>query len=228
MSRRRSFALITPDILLRAYAAGLFPMAESADDPGLIWVEPISRAVMPLDRFHLPRSLRSVVRQDRFEVRVDTAFDKVIDHCAGGGPSRPDTWINARIRRLFCAMFDLGHAHSVECWQEGRLVGGLYGLSLGSAFFGESMFHTATDASKVALVHLVARLRTGGYTLLDAQFQTTHLARFGTVEIERSTYRDMLDVAVAGSGRWDAYAGRMSVSGAEALAGLAERTIEAR
>lgn len=211
---------ITPEIMLRAYAAGIFPMAESADDPGLFWVEPELRGIIPLDRFHLSSRLARTVRADRFEIRVDTAFDAVIAACAEAKPDRAETWINPRIREIFGELFALGHVHTVECWREGRLVGGLYGLSLGSAFFGESMFHSETDASKVALVHLVARLRHGGYRLLDTQFQTGHLAQFGTIEIPRDGYRRLLDDALRHVGDWHAWPISTAISGREALARL--------
>jgi leucyl/phenylalanyl-tRNA--protein transferase len=188
---------ITPEVLLKAYAVGIFPMAESADDPGLFWLEPERRGVLPLDGFHVPRRLARTVRQGRFEIRVDTAFEAVIAACAEPAPGRGSTWINARIRELYIALHRRGDAHSVECWRGGELVGGLYGVSLGAAFFGESMFHRATDASKVALVHLVERLRAGGYQLLDAQFVTDHLAGFGAVEVRRKTYQGLLARAVA-------------------------------
>lgn len=217
MSRRHQADLITPDILLRAYAAGIFPMSEGADDPGLFWVEPKERGVIPLDGFHVARKLRALVRRDHFEVRVDTAFDAVIAACAGGGADRPDTWINGRIRKLFGDLHEAGHAHSVECWRGGRLVGGLYGLAINAAFFGESMFHRETDASKVALVHLVGRLRAGGFRLLDAQFQTAHLATFGAVEIARDDYRVLLDKAMNSPAAWDAFAGNAPPTGAGIL-----------
>ncbi|MBN9452596.1 MAG: leucyl/phenylalanyl-tRNA--protein transferase [Bosea sp.] len=209
---------ITPEIMLRAYAAGIFPMAESADDPGLFWVEPELRGIIPLDRFHLSARLARTVRSDRFEIRVDTAFDAVIAACAEARPDRAETWINRRIREIFSELFALGHAHTVECWREGRLVGGLYGLSLGGAFFGESMFHRETDASKVALVHLVARLRRGGYHLLDTQFQTGHLAQFGTIEIPRDSYRSLLGEAMRHQGDWQASPTLKPISGREVLA----------
>lgn len=211
---------ITPEIMLRAYAAGIFPMAETADDPGLFWVEPEWRGIIPLDGFHLSARLARTVRSDRFEVRVDSDFDAVIAACAEARPDRPETWINSRIREIFGALFTLGHAHTVECWREGRLVGGLYGLSLGAAFFGESMFHRETDASKVALVHLVARLRRGRYRLLDTQFQTGHLAQFGTVEIPREAYRLRLEEALQHQGNWFAWPAAATVTGADALAAL--------
>lgn len=209
---------ITPEILLRAYAGGVFPMAESADDPGLFWVEPEIRGVIPLDAFHLPGRLRRTVRSDRFEIRIDHAFEPVIAACAESRPDREETWINWRIRALFGELFALGYAHTVECWREDRLVGGLYGLSLGGAFFGESMFHRETDASKVALVHLVARLRRGGYRLLDAQFQTAHLAQFGTRELSREAYRILLEQAIDGDAQWWSWPAGQIVSGSEALA----------
>jgi leucyl/phenylalanyl-tRNA--protein transferase len=189
---------ITPQVLLKAYACGIFPMAESADDPGLFWIEPERRGVIPLDNFHVSRRLARTVRQRRFEIRVDTDFDAVIEGCAAPARGRQRTWINARIRRLYGELFALGHCHTVEAWQDGRLAGGLYGVSIGAAFFGESMFTHVTDASKVALVHLVDRLRAGGYLLLDAQFTTDHLRRFGAIELNRRAYQKLLDRAIAG------------------------------
>lgn len=194
---------ITPEILLQAYAAGIFPMAEDADDPSLFWVEPQRRGIIPLDGLVVSRRLARTVRSDHFEIRVDHDFDSVIDACAAPGPDRERTWINARIRRLYGELFDLGHCHTVEVWRDGKLVGGLYGVSLGAAFFGESMFHRERDASKVALVHLVARLRRGGFRLLDAQFVTDHLASLGATEVERRPYRRILSSAVAASADWD-------------------------
>lgn len=189
---------ITPQVLLKAYACGIFPMAESADDPGLFWVEPEVRGVLPLDGLHVSRSLRKTIRQARFELTVDRAFADVMDGCAESTPDRPKTWINRRIRQLYGQLHELGHAHSVECWLDGELAGGLYGVKLGAAFFGESMFSRATDASKVALVHLVDRLAAGGFQLLDTQFTTPHLKRFGAVDVPRSRYNKMLEKAVAG------------------------------
>ncbi len=188
---------ITPQVLLKAYAVGIFPMAESADDPGLYWIEPEARGVIPLDRFHVPRRLARTVAADRFTVRVDHDFDAVIDGCAGNVPNRPKTWINARIKRLYGELFALGHCHTVEAWHDGQIVGGLYGVRLGAAFFGESMFSRQRDASKVALVHLVARLQVGGFRLLDAQFTTQHLKQFGAIDIDKRTYQRLLDDAVA-------------------------------
>lgn len=193
---------ITPDLVLRAYRAGLFPMAERRDGERLYWLDPELRGVQPLDAFHLPRRLARTVLSDAFQVRCDTAFGEVMQGCAAPTPDRPETWINPEIERLFSALHVMGHAHSVECWQDGRLVGGLYGVALGGAFFGESMFSTARDASKVALVHLVARLRLGGFRLLDTQFVTEHLARFGAIEIPRAEYRRRLLVALEAPARF--------------------------
>ncbi|MEL6751907.1 MAG: leucyl/phenylalanyl-tRNA--protein transferase [Pseudomonadota bacterium] len=187
---------ITPDVLLKAYSCGIFPMAESADDPGLFWVEPELRGVIPLDEFHVPRRLARKIRQGAFEFRVDTAFAEVVDACAEATPDRPDTWINRRIRDLYVALHDRGHAHSVESWQDGVLLGGLYGVRIGGAFFGESMFSRASDASKAALVHLVERLRAGGFVLLDTQFTNAHLVQFGVTEITRDEYAERLDAAL--------------------------------
>jgi leucyl/phenylalanyl-tRNA---protein transferase len=187
---------VTPSLLLRAYACGIFPMADSADDPSLYWVEPAIRGVLPLDEFRFPRRLARTVRADVFEVRIDTDFAEVIDNCAASRPGRRSTWINATIRELYGKLFRLGHVHTVEAWREGRMVGGLYGVKLGAAFFGESMFALERDASKVALTHLVARLRKGGFQLLDTQFVTEHLARFGTIETAREDYHRLLDAAL--------------------------------
>lgn len=201
MARRRTRnAEITPGILLRAYACGIFPMAESAGDRTVFWVEPERRGILPLDRFHLSRSLAKTIRRETFAVRVDTAFAAVVDGCAEPAPGRPQTWINAEIRRLYLELHALGRAHSVECWRDGHLVGGLYGVSLGAAFFGESMFSRQRDASKVALAHLWDRLRRGRYTLLDAQFLTEHLARFGAEEIPRAEYQARLAEALLTEG----------------------------
>lgn len=188
--------MIDSDMLLRAYAFGVFPMAEARDDPELFWIDPEHRGVLPLDNFHLPRRLKRTVKAEPFEVRIDTSFRQVMMACAESGEAREGTWINDQIIALYSELFARGHAHSVECWQEGRLVGGLYGVSLGAAFFGESMFSRETDASKVALVYLVARLRFGGFKLLDTQFVTTHLQQFGTIEISRDAYRARLREAI--------------------------------
>lgn len=186
-----------PDELLNCYANGVFPMGEARDDPRVFLVEPDQRGVIPLDGFRIPTRLKRTVRSDPFEIRIDTAFAAVLDACAAPAPGREDSWINGPIRRLYAELKARGHAHSVECWRDERLVGGLYGVTLGGAFFGESMFSRVTDASKVALVHLVARLRAAGYTLLDAQFVTEHLSQFGAVEIPRTEYRRRLAAALA-------------------------------
>jgi leucyl/phenylalanyl-tRNA---protein transferase len=188
---------ITPTILLKAYASGIFPMAESADDPSIFWVDPEMRGVLPLETFHLPRSLAKVIRRETFVVRFDTAFPAVLDGCAEPASGREETWINADIRDLYLALHRMGFAHSVESWRDGQLVGGLYGVSLGGAFFGESMFSRVPDASKVALAFLIERLRSGGYRLLDTQFVTAHLQRFGAIEIPRAAYREQLAAALA-------------------------------
>jgi leucyl/phenylalanyl-tRNA--protein transferase len=179
---------LTPEILLRAYAEGLFPMAERRGDPTLYWVSPEKRGVIPLDSFHVPHRLARTVRSGRFAVTADQAFREVMLACAAPAPGREETWINNEILRLYAGLHGSGHAHSIECWQDGELVGGLYGVRLGAAFFGESMFSRVRDASKVALVHLVAGLRRGSFVLLDTQFITAHLARFGAVEIPREQY----------------------------------------
>ncbi|MET1410759.1 leucyl/phenylalanyl-tRNA--protein transferase [Roseibium sp. HPY-6] len=187
---------ITPQVLLKAYACGLFPMAESADDPGLFWLEPEQRGILPLDSFHMPRRLRRTIRNDVFEIRVSTDFQRIIDGCAEPMPGRQKTWINREIRRLYGELFEMGYCHTIEAWLDGDLVGGLYGVSLNGAFFGESMFTFKTDASKVCLAHLVARLIVGGYTLLDTQFVTDHLSRFGTLEVSQADYNTRLSEAL--------------------------------
>lgn len=188
---------LTPEILLRAYAEGLFPMAERRGDPTLYWVSPERRGIIPLDSFHVPHRLARTVRAGAFAVTADQAFREVIQGCAAPVPGREESWINSEILRLYTALHISGHAHSIECRQAGELVGGLYGVRLGAAFFGESMFSRATDASKIALVHLAARLRLGGYRLLDTQFLTPHLAQFGGVEITRARYHRLLAEALA-------------------------------
>ena len=195
MARRRFE--ITPELLLRAYTAGLFPMAETRAADRLFWLDPERRGVLPLDGFHLPRRLLRTVLSGPYRVSVDTDFPAVIAACARPAPGREETWINPEIERLFIALHASGHAHSVECRQDGALVGGLYGVAIGGAFFGESMFSRARDASKVALVHLVARLRRGGFSLLDTQFVTAHLTQFGAIEIPRDSYRERLREALA-------------------------------
>ncbi|HEY2071329.1 MAG TPA: leucyl/phenylalanyl-tRNA--protein transferase [Rhizomicrobium sp.] len=189
---------MTSDLLLRAYAEGIFPMAEQRDSPVLYWVSPEARGVIPLDTFHIPHRLARTVRSGRFRVTFDIEFDAVIRACAAPGRGdRRQSWINAEIVRLYTELHAQGHAHSIECWREDELVGGLYGVNLGGAFFGESMFSTERDASKVALVHLVERLKRGGFTLLDAQFLTEHLSQFGAVEIVRDEYLELLQDAIA-------------------------------
>src|SRR5579875_2408470 len=191
-SRENAFVEITPQVLLKAYACGIFPMAESAEDPALYWIEPDMRGIIPLDGFHVPSRLARSVRTTRFTVRVNRDFDGVIDGCAEPKPDRSRTWINVRIRRIYRALYEHGDCHTVEVYDDETLVGGLYGVSLGRAFFGESMFHHARDASKIALVHLVARLKAGGYRLLDTQFVTGHLKTFGAVEVSKRRYHRLL------------------------------------
>ena len=189
---------ITPQVLLKAYACGIFPMAESAEDNALYWIEPERRGILPLDRMHVSRRLARTVRSGNFEIRVDSDFDGVIGGCANLRSGRQSTWINKRIHGLYAKLFELGHCHTIEAWRDGRLVGGLYGVHLGRAFFGESMFTLSRDASKVALVHLVARLKYGGFSLLDTQFVTNHLLRFGAIEVSRETFQRILEEALLG------------------------------
>lgn len=223
MSRASDRALeITPEILLRAYAAGIFPMAEDADDPTLFWVEPRERGIIPLRGFHISKRLARTIRSDIFEIRVDEDFDAVIAACAAPGFDREKTWISGRIRRLYGELFDAGFCHTVEVYRDDRLVGGLYGVRLQGAFFGESMFHRERDASKVALVHLVARLRKGGFTLLDTQFVTPHLAQFGAIEVPRRNYKQLLRAAMDHDAQWDVLPLDTTVSGNEVLAAIAE------
>ena len=192
-SRDRS---ITPELLLRAYSIGMFPMSESADDPELFWVEPDIRGIIPLDGFHVSKSLQKAIRKATFDIRFDTAFDQVVEKCAEAAEDRPSTWINQQIKDLYGALHRLGHAHSVEAWEGDVLVGGLYGVTLGSAYFGESMFSRRTNASKICLVHLVERLRERGFTLLDTQFTTDHLVTFGAIDIPKAEYGVLLDRAM--------------------------------
>ncbi|MBA4797531.1 MAG: leucyl/phenylalanyl-tRNA--protein transferase [Rhizobiales bacterium] len=192
-SRDRS---ITPELLLRAYSIGMFPMSESADDPELFWVEPDIRGIIPLDGFHVSKSLQKAIRKAPFDIRFDTAFDQVVEKCAEAADDRPSTWINQQIKDLYGALHRLGHAHSVEAWEGDALVGGLYGVTLGSAYFGESMFSRRTNASKICLVYLVERLRERGFTLLDTQFTTEHLKTFGAVDIPKAEYGVLLDKAM--------------------------------
>jgi leucyl/phenylalanyl-tRNA---protein transferase len=222
MSRPRQDFEITPDILLRAYSIGLFPMAESAEDQNLFWIDPEARGVFPLDRMIISRKLARIVRSDRFEVRIDSDFEGVIDACASVGTGREKTWINRRIKRLYSQLFDLGRVHTVEAWRDGVLAGGLYGVALGGAFFGESMFHRQTDASKVALIHLAARLAVGGFKLLDTQFVTPHLQSLGAIEVSKENYRIMLTEAVARDADFLAWPKTSVVSGRTALAALTQ------
>src|SRR5579872_4821851 len=219
-SRESALIDITPEVLLKAYACGIFPMAESADDPALYWIEPERRGVIPLDRFHVPDRLARTVRSSRFSVVVDRDFDAVITGCAESMPGRSRTWINARIRTLYRKLYDRGDCHTVEVYAGGELVGGLYGVSLGGAFFGESMFHRVRDASKVALVHLVARLKAGHYRLLDTQFVTDHLRTFGATEVARPAYHKLLDAALVGEGDFAALPLDSPVSGKTVLSTL--------
>jgi len=195
--------------MLQRYRAGLFPMAETRDSRELFWLDPERRGVLPLDSFHLPRRLRRTVLSGLFAIEVDRRFEAVIDGCAAPSPGREESWINREIRSLFLALHEQGHAHSVECLQDGVLCGGLYGLSIGGAFFGESMFSSRRDASKVALVHLVARLRRGGFRLLDTQFITSHLAQFGAIEVPRTHYLSLLEQAVTRSAHWNCAEGEI-------------------
>jgi leucyl/phenylalanyl-tRNA--protein transferase len=188
---------ITPQVLLKAYACGIFPMAESAEDPALYWIEPQQRGILLLDKMHVPRRLARTIRSGQFEVKIDSNFEGVISGCAASRPGRRTTWINSKIRSLYRDLFKSGHCHTVETWQDGKMVGGLYGVALNGAFFGESMFSTARDASKVALVYLCARLIHGRFTLLDTQFVTEHLKQFGTVEIDRTDFHVKLEKALA-------------------------------
>lgn len=223
MTRNTTNSEITPEVLLRAYACGIFPMAESADDPNLFWVEPELRGVIPLDGFRIASRLARTVRSDAFTVTVDRAFKAVIAGCAAPQPGRNDTWINQRIRDLYVGLHGIGHAHSVEVWKDDDLVGGLYGVNLGRAFFGESMFHRARDASKVALVHLVARLIVGGFELLDTQYVTEHLKSFGAVEIPRRRYTTLLDHALKGEADFYKLPAEPPLEGQRALEIIAER-----
>ena len=187
---------ITPQVLLKAYSCGIFPMAESAEDNALYWIEPQRRGLLPLDAVHVPARLARTIRTTGMHVRVDTDFPGVIEGCATSRPGRNSTWINSRIRSLYQDLFDLGHCHTVEVWLQERLVGGLYGVALGGAFFGESMFSFERDASKIALVHLAARLVAGGFRLLDTQFVTDHLRQFGTIEVGREEFHRLLDASL--------------------------------
>jgi len=217
-NRETGYIEITPEVLLKAYACGIFPMAESADDPALYWVEPDMRGIIPLVGFHVPGRLARTLRATPFTVRVDRDFDAVIDGCAEPKSDRDRTWINARIRRIYRGLYERGHCHTVEVYDGDNLVGGLYGVSLGRVFFGESMFHRARDASKIALVHLIARLIAGGFRLLDTQFVTDHLKTFGAVEVPKQRYHALLEAALIGEADFAALRVDRPVSGAEALA----------
>lgn len=212
---------ITPQVLLKAYACGIFPMAESADDPALYWIEPQQRGILPLGRVHIPRRLARTVRQGAFDLRVDSDFEGVISGCAASRPGRRTTWINPKIRALYRDLHDSGYCHTVEAWRGGRLVGGLYGVALHGAFFGESMFSTERDASKVALVYLCARLIRGGFSLLDTQFVTDHLKQFGAIEVERPEFHLRLERALAHDADFSAMP--QDLSPAQILEAFAER-----
>ena len=205
---------ITPQVLLKAYACGIFPMAESAEDNALYWIEPERRGILPLDCVHVPKRLARTIRKGGFEVRIDRHFEEVVEGCAAPRSGRRSTWINGRIRSLYRELFALRHCHTVEVWQDGQLTGGLYGVHLGRAFFGESMFSRARDASKIALVYLIARLKYGGFTLLDTQFVTGHLARFGAIEVSREEFQRFLEAALAGGFAQGSGSGASAAAGA--------------
>lgn len=211
---------ITPQVLLKAYSCGIFPMAESADDPALYWIEPQHRGVLPLDGVHFPRRLLRTVRTTPLTVKIDTNYDAVIDGCSASRPGRTSTWINKRIRNLYRELFERGACHTVEVWNGDSLVGGLYGVALKGAFFGESMFSFERDASKIALVHLVARLQAGKFILLDTQFTTDHLRQFGTIELERDDFQIELEKALRVTGDFDVLGS--TVSGEDAVAVIAK------
>ncbi len=215
-SRENALLELTPEVLLKAYACGIFPMAETAEDPALYWVEPERRGIIPLDGFHIPARLARTVRNTTLTVTCDRDFAAVIEGCAAPGPQRARTWINARIRQLYGDLFAVRHCHTVEVYDGAALVGGLYGVRLGRVFFGESMFHLKRDASKVALVHLVARMKMAGYRVLDTQFLTDHLKLFGAIEVPRARYHRMLAAALQDEADADAFAPQ-PWSGAQAL-----------
>jgi leucyl/phenylalanyl-tRNA--protein transferase len=217
-SRENAFIEITPEVLLKAYACGIFPMAESAEDPALYWIEPEMRGVIPLDTFHVPARLARTVRTTPWTVRINHNFEAVIAGCAESKRDRVRTWINARIHRIYRSLHAHGHCHSVEVYDGETLMGGLYGVSLGRAFFGESMFHRGRDASKIALVHLIARLKAGNYRLLDTQFVTDHLRTFGAVEVPKRRYHRLLEDALVGEGDFASLPLKTPVAGAQALA----------
>lgn len=205
---------ITPQVLRRAYACGIFPMAETADDPNLFWVEPEMRGVLPLDNFHIPKSLKKAMRNTRMKVFMDRNFKAVIEACSQTNNTRKETWINPKIKELYCALHEMGNANSVEIYDNDELVGGLYGVRLGRAFFGESMFSRKTDASKIALVHLVTQMKKSGFILLDTQFTTKHLERFGVIEVPRDEYQFMLEEALIGESKFDTTGYQLSDGGA--------------
>lgn len=217
-NRENSVVEITPEVLLKAYACGIFPMAEDADDPALYWIEPDQRGIIPLRGFHVSSRLARTVRTTPLTVWVDRDFDAVIDGCAEPKDDRARTWINGRIRKIYRGLFDLGHCHTVEVYHGDDLVGGLYGVSLGRAYFGESMFHRVRDASKIALVHLIARLRAGGFTLCDTQYVTDHLKTFGALDVPKKRYHRMLEEALTGLADFDALPTDRPIDGAQALA----------
>ena len=216
-------ARLTPEDLLRAYASGVFPMAKSAGARSLFWVDPEERGILPLDDFHVPRRLARTVRQGVFSVRINERFAEVMTRCAEAAPDRPSTWINRQIRELYGALHQMGNAHSVEAYLGDELAGGLYGVTLGAAFFGESMFSRARDASKIALVHLVAHLKRKGFRLLDTQFITEHLAQFGAIEIPRADYLRRLGGCLDSVCRWPEFGvGPKSICGVEALQSISQ------
>ena len=217
-NRENTVIEITPEVLLKAYACGIFPMAESAEDPALYWIEPEQRGIIPLTGFHVPARLARTVRTTPYTVAINRDFDAIIEGCAEPKDDRDRTWINSRIRKIYRGLFDLGHCHTVEVYDGNALIGGLYGVSLGRAFFGESMFHRVRDASKIALVHLIARLRAGGFRLCDTQYVTDHLQTFGAVDVPRNRYHRLLDDALVGEGDFAALPLDRPVSGEEALA----------
>jgi leucyl/phenylalanyl-tRNA---protein transferase len=219
-SRESALIDITPEVLLKAYSCGIFPMAESAEDPALYWIEPERRGIIPLERFHLPGRLARTIRSTPFTVFVDRDFDAVINGCAQPQPGRTRTWINSRIRNLYRKLYERGDCHTVEVYDGDELIGGLYGVSLGRAFFGESMFHRVRDASKIALVHLVARLKKGRYQLLDTQFVTEHLRTFGAIEVSRPVYHKLLDAALVGEADFAALPVARPIAGETILAEL--------
>jgi leucyl/phenylalanyl-tRNA---protein transferase len=217
-SRESAQVEITPDVLLKAYACGIFPMAENADDSAIYWIEPEMRGIIPLTTFHVPSRLARTVRAEPYAIVCDRDFEGVIEGCAEPAPGRGRTWINGRIRNLYRKLYEIGHCHTVEAYDGDRLVGGLYGVSLGRTFFGESMFHRARDASKIALVHLVARLRAGGFKLLDTQFVTAHLKTFGATEVHRRQYHKMLAEALVGEAEFAVFPLAKPLPGEAALA----------